>query len=88
MNPSSDDLVKELSSRLVAVLGLEIDPDEIEPEEPLFGAGLGLDSIDTLELAVMVQKEYGVKIDNRESGIEAFSSLRALADYILRSRSE
>ena len=87
MNPPSDTLVQELKSKLVSVLGLEIEPTEIDPDEPLVGSGVGLDSIDTLELAVMVQKDYGVKIDNRQTGIEAFASVRALAAYIEQHRS-
>ena len=72
-----------LASLVVKTLNLEITPPEIDPEAPLYGEGLGLDSIDMLEIALAVSKEYGVKLrsddkDNRQ----IFSSLRSLTSYI------
>ena len=76
-----------MPSKLVKTLGLDIAPESLDPQAPLLGAGLGIDSIDTLELVVMVDRDYGVKIDNRDSGVLAFASLAALAAFIRRSRS-
>jgi acyl carrier protein len=61
-------------------------PESVDPAAPLIGAGLGIDSIDTLELVVMIERDYGVKIDNRAAGVEAFASLEALANYIRQRR--
>ncbi len=72
-----------LARRIVEGLNLEgVEPASIDPKAPLFGEGLGLDSIDALELAVVVDRSYGVKIQGQEDGRAAFASLNALADYI------
>jgi acyl carrier protein len=72
-----------LAQHLITGLNLEdITPEDIAPEAPLFGGGLGLDSIDALELAVLVERHYGVRITDMDVGKQAFSSLRALNHYI------
>jgi acyl carrier protein len=74
---------RELADLIVTTLGLEIAPDSIEPEVPLFGEGLGLDSIDALEISLEVSKRYGIEIkaeDERNGRI--FASLRALAAFV------
>ena len=74
---------KVLAERIIEGLNLEdMTVDDIEPDMPLFGEGLGLDSIDALELAVIVDRNYGVKINNAEEGRAAFESLRSLDAYI------
>jgi acyl carrier protein len=78
----TDPLVPELARKLVETLGLDLAPETVDPDAPLIGAGLGIDSIDTLELVVLIEKDYGVKIDNRAAGVEAFASLNALAAFI------
>jgi acyl carrier protein len=84
------DLLEELRKVLVEELNLEdIKPEDIDANEPLFGGGLGLDSIDALELAIVVERKYGVKIksgDDRNEKI--FSSLAALAAHIEANRSK
>ncbi|WP_051543907.1 phosphopantetheine-binding protein [Acetobacter okinawensis] len=77
----------EVAERLVAALQLEVTAEEIAPEAPLFGEGLGLDSIDALEIALLVGRDYGVTLrsdapDNRQ----IFSSLRALCQYVQAHR--
>jgi len=73
----------QLAKHLIAGLNLEdINPEDIAPEAPLFGAGLGLDSIDALELAVLVERHYGVRITDMDVGKQAFASLRALDRFI------
>lgn len=68
---------------LVDALHLEgTDPSKIADDTPLFGEGLGLDSVDALELVVALEKEFGVRIQNHEVGREAFASVSALAAFI------
>ena len=69
---------------LVETLHLEgSDPSKIVDDAPLFGEGLGLDSVDALELVVALEKEFGVRIQNHEVGREAFASVSALATFIV-----
>ncbi len=78
-----DALINELKEHIIEALSLdEITPEEIDAEAPLFGTGLGLDSIDALELAVMVEKYYHIRITDSEVGNQAFSSVKALAKFI------
>ncbi len=86
MTEAKDVLTAELARKLVETLGLDMAPESVDPAAPLIGAGLGIDSIDTLELVVMIERDYGVKIDNRAAGVEAFASLDALANYIRQRR--
>jgi acyl carrier protein len=79
MNTSTTDL----KTKIIAALKLQdITPDKIDDDAPLFGSGLGLDSIDALELVVMLEKNYGVVIKDIEQGRPAFRSVRALAEFI------
>lgn len=86
MTAPTDPMVPELARKLVEILGLDLAPETVDPDAPLIGAGLGIDSIDTLELVVLIEKDYGVKIDNRAAGAEAFASLNALAAFIRQRR--
>lgn len=76
-------LLKELKVKIVETLSLEdVSPDEIDESDQLVGGELELDSIDVLELVMMIEKDYGVKIDNKELGVKVFSSLKTLAQHI------
>jgi len=79
---------KELAELIVSALNLEgVDPGGIDPDAPLFGSGLGLDSIDALELALEISKRYGVQLKAEdEDNKRIFASLRALTDHILERR--
>jgi len=79
---------KELAELIVAALNLEgVDPAGIDPDAPLFGAGLGLDSIDALELALEISKRYGVQLKaDDEDNKRIFASLRTLSDYVQQRR--
>lgn len=82
-------LLPEVAELIVSALNLDMAPQEIEADAPLFGDGLGLDSIDVLEIALVISKKYGfqLKSDN-EDNIRIFSSLRALATYIASQRTQ
>ncbi len=81
-------LKSELKRLVVETLRLEdVDPGTIPDEEPLFVEGLGLDSIDALELVVAIEKNYGVLIEDEEVGFEAFASIEALAAFIIGKKS-
>lgn len=76
-------LINELQAKIVDVLNLpDVEPQDIKPEEPLVGGRLGIDSIDVLEMVIMIEKDYGVKIDSRELGVKVFASLKTLAEHI------
>lgn len=78
-----EDLKQKLKEQIIEALNLEdMDPSEIETDEPLFGDGLGLDSIDALELIVLLEKHYGIKIENPKEGQKIFYSVKTLAEYI------
>lgn len=80
---------KELAQLIVTSLNLEVSADEIEPEAPLYGEGLGLDSIDILELSLAISKTYGLQLksDGADNN-KIFSSLRSLNDYIQQHRAK
>ena len=76
-------MIDKLKKEIIEVLNLEeIVPDDIGNEDPLFGEGLGLDSIDALELIVLLEKNYGLKIENAEDGQRIFYSIKTIANYI------
>ena len=84
-----DALLPEVAELIVAALNLEVTPGEIEPDAPLFGEGLGLDSIDVLEIALVISKRYGFQLrSDNEDNVRIFSSLRTLASHIAAKRSK
>ncbi len=82
-----EDLVLDLKKNIKNALNLEhIDAEQIDTKAPLFGTGLGLDSIDALELIVLMEKKYGVKIKSAEDGKTVFESVQSMADYITANK--
>ena len=79
-----EELIDKLKVELIEALNLEeITPEDIDSEAPLFGDdGLGLDSIDALEIILILERNYGIKIENHTQRKEIFYSVRTLADYI------
>ncbi len=78
---------KELAQLIVTSLNLEVAADEIEPDAPLYGEGLGLDSIDILELSLAISKAYGVQLKSDDAdNSKIFSSLRSLNEHIQQHR--
>jgi acyl carrier protein len=84
-----DALTGEVAGLIVQALNLELSPEQIAPDQPLYGEGLGLDSIDILEIALVVSKQYGVQLraDSGEN-TRIFGSLRQLVDYIIAHRTK
>ena len=84
-----DALLSEVAELIVDALNLEVAPGEIEPDAPLFGEGLGLDSIDVLEIALVISKRYGFQLrSDNEDNVRIFASLRTLAAHIAAQRSK
>ena len=82
-----EQLVKELKEHLIEELNLEeITVEDIDTEAPLFGDGLGLDSIDALEIILILEKYYGVKLANSAEAKPAFYSVKTVAEYIEQNR--
>jgi len=82
-------LVHEVAGLIVAALNLDLAPADIDADAPLYGEGLGLDSIDILEIALVVSKQYGVQLRaDSEENERIFGSLRQLADYIAAHRTK
>jgi len=76
-------LQSEVAALLVEALNLDVDPESIEPEAPLYGEGLGLDSIDILEVALVVSQRYGFQLrSDDEDNVRIFASLASLAEHI------
>ena len=85
-----EELILKLKNEIIEVLNLEdIKPEDIDSEAPLFGAeGLGLDSIDALELIVLMEKNYGIRLQDPNHGKEIFKSINVMADYISKNRTK
>lgn len=84
-----DKLTLKLKQEIIEVLNLEdVKPEEIDNNAPLFGEGLGLDSIDALELIVLMEKNYGIKLKDPAVGKEIFKSINVMADYIAKNRTK
>ena len=82
-------LIQELKNKIIDTLNLtDVKPEDIDPEAQLIGGDLGLDSIDVLELVMMLEEDYGIQIDNRELGIKVFASVSALAEHVHRYRTD
>ena len=84
-----EELILELKQEIIKALNLEeMTPDEIDENGPLFGEGLGLDSIDSLELIVLLEKKYGIKLANPAEGKAIFKSVATIADYVSQHRTK
>lgn len=87
---NKETLIAELQQKIINSLNLAgMAPEEISPDTALFDDdGLGLDSVDALELVVMLEKDYGISIEDKSDAKTAFASLNAMADYILKNRGQ
>jgi len=78
-----EELIEQLKKQIIEQLNLEdLEPDDNDPDEPLYGDGLRLDSIDALELIVLLERQYGIKIENPKEGQKIFYSVRTMAEFI------
>ncbi|MBU4310757.1 phosphopantetheine-binding protein [bacterium] len=84
----TEDLQSKIKELIVKRLKLEIKPEEIDSVAPLFGTGLGLDSIDALELVVGLEQEFGIKVKDEEVGKEIFASVNTLVEYVKKKKGE
>ncbi len=82
-------LIIELKQKIIETLNLlDVSPADIDENGQLIGGDLGLDSIDVLELVMMLEKDYGVEIESKELGIKVFASVAALADHVYHHRTK
>jgi acyl carrier protein len=82
-----NNLISQLKNQIIEALNLEdMTADDINADAPLFGEGLGLDSIDALELIVLLEREYGIKLSNPAEGKAIFKSVASIADYVSKNR--
>jgi len=83
-----DKLISDLKTQIIEQLNLrEVKPEDIADDQPLFVEGLGLDSIDALELIVLLQQHYKIKLSNAEEGPKVFRSVKTMAEYITAHQS-
>ena len=83
MNTTTTDLIEQLKTDIIEQLNLtDIKKEDIQADTPLFGTGLGLDSIDSLEISVLLERKYKVKITNSQEGKKVFQSIRTIAEFI------
>ena len=88
-NNTMDELIYTLKQQIIEALNLEdMTPEDIDENASLFGEGLGLDSIDALELIVLMEKNYGIKLQDPSMGKEIFKSVAVMADYIQKNRTK
>ncbi|MEG1371051.1 MAG: phosphopantetheine-binding protein [Mucinivorans sp.] len=84
-----EELKQELKEKLIEALNLEeITPDDIDSSAPLFGDGLGLDSIDALEIILILEKSYGIRLENPAAAKEIFFSVNTLAQFISENKKQ
>ncbi len=83
----SEELITQVKQLIIDSLRIDgMSPGEIETDAPLFGEGLGLDSIDALQLVVAMEKDFGVIVPDAETGAVVFQSVRSMAQYIAENR--
>ena len=84
-----EELILQFKTQLIETLNLEdVTPEDIDNDAPLFGDGLGLDSIDALELIVILDRYYGIKLANASEGKTIFKSINTIAEYITEHRTK
>ena len=87
--PASPEFLAEMAEMIVSTLNLEIAPADIAPDDALYGEGLGLDSIDILEVALVISKQYGLQLKaDSEDNVRIFRSLRSLAEHVAALRTK
>ena len=82
------ELKQTLKKQIVEFLNLSVKPEDIKDDEPLFGEGLGLDSIDSIELIVLLSREYGINIQDPKEGRKILVDINTMVDYIEKNRTK
>ena len=86
---SFEDLMSEVAALIVEALNLDVQPKDVKPDDPLYGEGLGLDSIDMLEISLVISKHYGFQLrSDNENNDKIYASLRALTTHIASQRTK
>lgn len=86
---ATPEFLQEMAAMIVETLNLEVAAGDIQPDEPLYGEGLGLDSIDILEIALVISKTYGVQLKtDSEDNVLIFRSLRSLSEHVAAFRTQ
>ncbi len=84
-----DELIQQLKQEIIETLNLnDLQPSDINENDPLFGDGLGLDSIDALELIVLMEKNYGIKLKDASEAKNVFGSIKIMANFIAENRTK
>ena len=87
LKSTMEELILELKTKILEALKLQdMAPEDIDADAPLFKDGLGLDSIDALELMLLLEKNYGIKLKSPAEGKEIFKSVRTMAEYVSANR--
>jgi acyl carrier protein len=84
----STELKQTLKKQIIEFLNLSVKPEDIKDDEPLFGEGLGLDSIDSIELIVLLSREYGINIQDPKEGRKILVDINTMVDYIEKNRTK
>jgi acyl carrier protein len=84
----TSELKVQVKKQIVQFLNLSVAPEDIKDEEPLFGEGLGLDSIDSIELIVLLSREYGIEIKDPKEGRKILTDINTMIDYIEKHRTK
>ena len=88
-NVPFEDLMNEVAALIVEALNLDVQPQDVKPDDPLYGEGLGLDSIDMLEISLVISKHYGFQLrSDNENNDKIYASLRALTTHIASQRTK
>lgn len=88
MTMETSELKAQVKKQIVQFLNLSVAPEDIKDEEPLFGEGLGLDSIDSIELIVLLSREYGIDIKDPKEGRKILTDINTMVDYIEKHRTK
>ena len=88
MTMETSELKVQVKKQIVQFLNLSVAPEDIKDEEPLFGEGLGLDSIDSIELIVLLSREYGIEIKDPKEGRKILTDINTMVDYIEKNRTK
>ena len=86
---ANEQLILEVKEKVIKAVNLvDLNPEDIDAQAPIFGEGLGLDSLDALEFILLLERDYGIKLKNPAEGKQIFKSIATMADYIEKNRTK